>query len=66
MTVSQPLISRFRVSLLILGGELSQILPYRRAKRGLTSGISAAECLKMPPWPLTAAAGLREIINDLI
>jgi hypothetical protein len=46
--------------------ELSQILPYQRAKRGLTSGISAAECLKMPPWPLTAAAGLREIINDLI
>jgi hypothetical protein len=66
MTVSQPLISRFRVSLLILGGELSQILPYRHAKRGLTSGISAAESLKMPPWPLTAAVGLREIINDLI
>src|SRR6202163_3249013 len=52
--------------LIDLRWELSQILPYRRAKRGLTSGISAAECLKMSPWPLTAAAGLREIINDLI
>jgi hypothetical protein len=46
--------------------ELSQILPYRSAKRGLTAGISAAHCLKTPAWPLTAPAGLREIIHDLI
>jgi hypothetical protein len=46
--------------------ELSQILPYRTAKRGLTGGISAAHCLKTPAWPLTAPAGLRETINDLI
>src|SRR5258706_8680859 len=38
---SRPLVRGFARSSLILSGELSQILPYRSAKRGLTTGISA-------------------------
>jgi hypothetical protein len=35
-------------------------------KSAPASGISAAHCPKMPPWPLTVGTGSREIVNDLI
>jgi hypothetical protein len=54
--------------------ELSQILPYRSAKRAQMEGISATQglkqglkqVLKTSPRPLTALARSREIINELI
>jgi hypothetical protein len=58
--------------------ELSQILPYRGAKRAQMDGISATQGLKeglkeglkqvrkTSPRPLTALASSREIINELI
>jgi hypothetical protein len=49
--------------------ELSQILPYRSAKRAQIGVISATQdlkhCLKTSPRPLTALARSREIINEL-
>jgi hypothetical protein len=59
-------LSPFLPELVDIRWELSQILPYRSAHRALTSEISAADRLKMPPGPLTVPAGSREIVNDLI
>jgi hypothetical protein len=46
--------------------ELSQILPYRSAKRGLGAAISAPFYPKTAVVALTAADSLREIIKELI
>jgi hypothetical protein len=46
--------------------ELSQILPYRSAKRELGAAISAPCDPKTAVVALTAAGGLREIIKELI
>jgi hypothetical protein len=45
--------------------ELSQILPYRSAKRQLEAEIRLY-CPKRPQPALTVADGLREIIKELI
>jgi hypothetical protein len=44
---------------------LSQILPYRSAKKGLVAEFRLY-CPKRPLPALTAADGLREIIKELI
>jgi hypothetical protein len=47
--------------------ELSQILPYRSAKKELGAAISPPHGPKKTAVvPLTAAGGLREIIKELI
>src|ERR1700744_3792066 len=57
---------RFVTGILNITWASSRILPYRGVDRTGISGISAADCTKRIPRPLTAKAGTREIVKESI
>ena len=50
----------------LIGGELSQILPYRDPNITTAGRIGPPHGLKVRPWPLTVPVHSREIVNKLI
>src|SRR5882724_681444 len=53
-------------TILIIDGGLSHILPYRGANRATRGTVFRGSAEPNPSRPLTAVAGLSEIVNELI